>query len=204
MVGDRTSVERLQEREWRLCVEDLNLADVFQGEPNLRTVGCCGNVRAERARLPNLPDNLVIGDGDDGSLRSERRADIAVFPIRREDRHARTVCNDDPCLFFVGRTVEHSDVVLAPDDDPDLLAVRGKERFVRRAPDVSDVLDRVGRGVDEVHGIRADRDHRDGSMIRREPKAMHQQLTAVKRTEIGRQRIAEPNNAEQFVVERDR
>src|SRR5262245_21638179 len=38
-------------------------------------------------------------------------------------------------------------------------------------------------------------------MIGREPKAVHQQLTAVKRTEIGGQRIAEPDNAEQFVVE---
>ena len=86
--------------------------------------------------------------------------------------HARTICNDDPCLFFIGRTVEHGDVVLASHNDPDLLAVRGKERLVRRAPDVSDVLYRIGRSIDEVYGIRTDRDHRDRSMIRREPKAM--------------------------------
>jgi hypothetical protein len=52
--------------------------------------------------------DLVVGDGDDIGLRHERRADIAVFPIRREDRHARAVRNNDPRLFLVGRTVEHT------------------------------------------------------------------------------------------------
>ena len=44
-------------------------------------------------------------------------------------------------------------------------AVKHVTYLVRRAPNVSDVLDRVGCGIDEVHGIRADRDHRDGSRI---------------------------------------
>ena len=37
----------------------------------------------------HLADDLVVGDGDDVGLGSERRADVAVFAVRREDRHAR-------------------------------------------------------------------------------------------------------------------
>ena len=38
MVGDRTGVERLQEIEGRLRIEDLGLANVLQGEPDLIAV----------------------------------------------------------------------------------------------------------------------------------------------------------------------
>ena len=34
-------------------------------------------------------DDRVIGDGDDDGLRIERRADVAVFAVGREDLHAR-------------------------------------------------------------------------------------------------------------------
>jgi hypothetical protein len=55
--------------------------------------------------------------------------------------------------------VEHVDVVLAAHRHPDLLAVGREEGLVRRAADIGDVLDRVGRGVDEGDGVGADRDH---------------------------------------------
>jgi hypothetical protein len=45
------------------------------------------------------------------------------------------------------------------------------------------VLDGVGRGVDEIHGIRADRDHGKGTMIGRKSQAVHQQLAAIERTD---------------------
>jgi hypothetical protein len=41
------------------------------------------------------------------------------------------------------------------------------------------VLDGVGRGIDEIHGIRADRDYGKGAMIGRKAQAVHQQLTPV-------------------------
>src|SRR4029453_5650668 len=47
VVGDRTSVECLQQREWRLCLEDLSLANVFQGEPNLKAVRGWGDLGGE-------------------------------------------------------------------------------------------------------------------------------------------------------------
>ena len=72
---------------------------------------------------------------------------------------------------------------------------------MRRAPDIGDVLDGVGRGIDEIHGIRADRDHGNGAMIGRKSHAVHQQLAPIERTETGRQRIAEPDHAEQLVVD---
>jgi hypothetical protein len=57
----------------------------------------------------DFADDLMVGNGDDGGLRRERRADIAVFPVRRENRHARPVRNDDPRLFLIGRAIEHGE-----------------------------------------------------------------------------------------------
>jgi hypothetical protein len=54
MVGDRARVEGLQKREWRLRIEDLDLAGVFQREPDLRTVRRGRNVGAEGAGLLDL------------------------------------------------------------------------------------------------------------------------------------------------------
>ena len=192
---------RLQQRERRLRIEHLDLAGVFQRKPHLRTVRRGGNVRAERARLLDLANDLVVGDGDDRGLGRERRADIAVFAVGRGDRHARSICHDDPRLLLVGRAVEHGDVVLAPHHHPDFPAVGREERLVRRASDVSDVLDRVGRGIDEIHRIRADRHHRKGAVIGRKPQAVYKQLAAIERTEARRQRIAEPDHAEELVVD---
>jgi hypothetical protein len=72
---------------------------------------------------------------------------------------------------------------------------------VWRAPDVSDMLDGVGRGVDETHGIRSDRDHRNGAMVGRKSQAVHQQLAPIEGAEAGRQRIAKPNHTEKLVVD---
>ena len=97
-----------------------------------------------------LADDPVIGDGYDVGLRRERRADVTVFAVGRENRHARPVGNDDPRLFLVGRAVEHRDVVLAAHGAQTSLPSVGKERLVRRAPDIGDVLYIIGRGIDEV------------------------------------------------------
>ncbi len=201
VVRDRPSVDRLQEREWRLGIEHLDLAGVFQREPNLGTIRRGGNVRTKRTRLRDLADDLVVGDGDNCGLGRERRADIAVLPVRRKDRHARSVCHNDPRLFLVGRAVEYGDIVLAPHHHPDFIAVRREERLVWRAPHVGDVLDGVGCGIDEIHGVRADRDHGKGAMIGRKTQAVHQQLAAIEGAEARRQRVAEPDNAEQLVVD---
>jgi hypothetical protein len=59
VVGDRTGVEGLQEREWRLPIEHLSLAGVFQGKPDLLAVRRCGDVGTEWASLRNSADDLV-------------------------------------------------------------------------------------------------------------------------------------------------
>ena len=130
MVGDRTGVEGLQEREWRLPIEHLGLAGVFQGKPDLLAVRRCGDVGTERASLRNPADDFVIGNGDDHGLWCKGGADIAVFAVGGEDRHARTVGNGNPCLLRVSCAVQYGDVVLAADGDPNLPAIPRKERFV--------------------------------------------------------------------------
>ena len=159
------------------------------------------DIRAEGARLLDRRGDLVTGDGDHVGDGIERRADVAVFAVGREDRHARTVRNDDPRLLFVSRAVKYRDVVLAADDHPYLTAIRRIERFVRRATDISYVLHTIGRSIDEVHRVRTDRDNSDGAMIGRKPHAVHQQLALVERTEIGRQRIAKADGANELVVD---
>src|SRR5262249_11556782 len=76
-----------------------------------------------------------------------------------------------------------------------------EEGLVWRAPEVSNVLDGVGRGVDETHGVRADRNDRNGAMIGRKSQAVHQQLAPIEGTEASRQRIAKPNHTEKLVVD---
>jgi len=73
---------------------------------------------------------------------------------------------------------------------------------MRRASDVGDVLHGVGRCVDEIHGIRADRDDGQCVMIGRESQAVYQQLASIERTKTCWQRIPEPDHTEQLVIDR--
>src|SRR5580692_5240762 len=72
VIGDRTGVERFQKSEGRPRIEDLSLADIFESKPDLRTIRCRGNVRAEWAGLHHLADDHVVGDSYDVGLRRER------------------------------------------------------------------------------------------------------------------------------------
>ncbi len=188
VVGDRAGVDRLDQIEWRPGVEHLCLASVLEREPHLVSVRRRGNVRAERALLLDLRDDLVIGNGDDVGLWIEGRADIAVFAVRREDLHARTTRRDDAGLFCECFGVEHGDVVLAAYGDPDLPP--------------GHMLDGIRRGVDEGHRIRSDRNHRKRAMIGRITQAMDENLPLVERTEIGRLRIPQLDHAEELVIDR--
>src|SRR5712664_2233890 len=161
----------------------------------------CGDVGTERAGLRNPADDFVIGNGDDFGLWCKGGADIAVFAVGGEDRHARTVGNGNPCLLLVSCAVQFGDVVLAADGDPNLTAIHRIERLVRGAPDISYVLYTIGRGIDEVHRIRADGDNGNGAVIGRKPHAVHQKLALIERTEIGRQWIAKTDGAEELVVD---
>ena len=58
VIGDRPGVERLEEREWRLRVEHLDLARIFQREPDLGTIRRGGDIGAERTRCWTLPTIL--------------------------------------------------------------------------------------------------------------------------------------------------
>ena len=82
VVGNRSRIDGFQDRERRMGIKHLRLANVLQREPDLLTVWRSRNIRAERAQLGDMPDNLVIGDGDYNCLRSKGRADIAIFTIR--------------------------------------------------------------------------------------------------------------------------
>ena len=64
------------------------------------------------------------------------------------------------------------------------------------------MLDRIGRGVDESHGVAADRNHRNGFMVGGEAHAVDEDLSLVQRAEIAGLRIAEPDDTEQPVVDR--
>ncbi len=204
VVGDRAGVDRLDQVEWRASVEHLCLASVLQSKPDLASVRCRGNVRAERAFLLDLRDDLVIGNGNDVGLRIERRADVAVFAVGRKDLHARTAGRDDAGLLHERPGVEHGDVVLAAYGDPDLPAVGREERFMRRAADIGHVLDGVRRGVDEAHRVRSDRNHCQRAMIGRISQAMDENLPLVERAEIGRLRIPQLDHAEELVIDRVR
>src|SRR5260370_4348073 len=196
-----TGVEGLQEREWRLPIEHLGLAAVFEGKSELVGVRGWGDVGTERASLRNPADDFVIGNGDDFGLWCKGGADIAVFAVGGEDRHARTVGNGNPCLLLVSCAVQYGDVVLAADGDPNLTAIHRIERLVRGAPDISYVLYTIGRGIDEVHRIRADGDNGNGAVIGRKPHPVHQQLALIERTGIVRQRIGKTDGAKELVVD---
>jgi hypothetical protein len=179
VVGNWPGVHRLEQRKRRMRIEDLGLAGVFQCEPDLQAVRGRRDIRAERTRLRDLADGGVIGDGDDVNLRIERRADIAVFAVRRENLHSRPVRRDYPGFFLEGRAVEHQDIIFTADGDPDFLAIGREKSLVRRAADISDVLHRICRRVDETDGIRSDRDNGERVTVGREAHAVHQDLSLV-------------------------
>ena len=72
---------------------------------------------------------------------------------------------------------------------------------MRRAADIGGVLDRIGGGVDEGHGVGADRDHREVLWSGEKPMPWTSNLALVERAEIARLRIAEADDAEQLVVD---
>src|SRR5260370_7239561 len=112
----------------------MYLASGIESEPHVVTVRRRGNVRAERALLLDLRDDLVIGNGDDVGLWIEGRADIAVFAVRREDLHARTTRRDDAGLFCECFGVEHGDVVLPAYGNPTLPPAGLQKRLYRHPP----------------------------------------------------------------------
>src|SRR5262249_51081996 len=129
----------------------------------------------------------------------EARAYIAVGAVGREDRHPRPIADNDALCFGVAAPVKHGDIVFASDCDPYLLAVRREERLVRRATYIGDMLHGVGGGVDKADRIRSDRYRSERAMIGREPQSMHQNLTAIERTEIPGLRIAETDLSQERV-----
>ena len=80
--------------------------------------------------------------------------------------HTGSVRNDDARLLVVRRGIDDRHVALASYTDPHLFSVRCEERLVRRATDVSRVLHRIRRGIDERDGIGANRNDRDRAMVR--------------------------------------
>src|SRR5262249_31070171 len=124
----------------------------------------------------------------------------AIFAVGRKHLHTRSVRQLDTGFLLKGFTVKYSDIILTAHSHPDFTAVRSKKNLVRRAPDISGVLYDVGCGIDEGDGIRADRHHSNGPVVRRIAQPMYQHLTVVERTEIARLRIAQPDHTEQRIA----
>src|SRR3546814_19950257 len=107
----------------------------------------------------DLPgDDLVIGHRDHVGFRIERRADIAVFAVGREDLHAGTGRHLDARLLGEGLAVEPGDVILAAHGAPDLVAVRRDEVLMRRTADLGYVIHGFGRGLVQHNTVAADQD----------------------------------------------
>ena len=199
VVGDRAGVERLQDRERWLGIEHHDLADVLQRQPDLLAVGRRGDVGAERARLLDATDDLLRGGVDHHGLWCEARTDVTVFSVRRENRHAGAVGDGDARGRREGLAVEHLDIILAAHRDPDFATVGAEKRLMRRAPDIGRVLHGIGRGIDERHRVRTDRDRRQRLTIGREAHAVDKQLPLVERAEVGGGLVAELDDAEQRI-----
>src|SRR6516162_8205174 len=201
VIGDGAGVNHSANAEWRTCVEHHSAPDILERQPDLVAVGCRSDVGAERAFLLDMSDDLVPGSRDDDGFRAEAGADISIFAVGREDRHAGSIRHGDTGLFLEGLAVEDGDIVLAANGDPNLFAVRRKKGLMRRAADIGHVLNSVRCCIDERHGVRADGHHCERAMIRRKSHPVHQQLPPVERTDISRRRIAKANDPEQLVVD---
>src|SRR5262245_32401503 len=66
MIGDRARVDRLEQFKWLPGFEYLDLASILQRKPNLITVWCRGDVRAEGRILLNASNDLVTRGRDRG------------------------------------------------------------------------------------------------------------------------------------------
>src|SRR5215510_13123089 len=131
VIGDRSRVEHFDDVERWPCVKHHGLADVLECEPDMLTIRCRCDVGAERAYLFHLPDDLMLGGGNNDGFRTEARANISIFSVRRKYRHTRAVWHGDAGPFLESLAIENCDIVLAADADPNLFAVGRKERFVR-------------------------------------------------------------------------
>src|SRR3984893_9668916 len=174
VIGDGAGVDHLDNVEWRSCIEHHRLAYILERQPDLIAVGFRSDVGAERAFLLDMPDDLVPGSGNDDGFWTEAGADISIFAVGREDRHAGPIRHRDTGLFLKARAVEDGDIVLAAYADPNLLAVRRKEDLMRRAADISYLFDRVRCRIDKCHGVGADGHHGERAMIRRKSHPLHQ------------------------------
>src|SRR6266700_904322 len=159
VIGDGAGVDHFDNVEWRTCIEHHRLAYILERQPDLIAVGCRSDVGAERAFLLDMPDDLVPGSGNHDGFWTEAGADISIFAVGREDRHAGPIRHRDTGLFLIARAVEDGDIVLAAYAEPNLLAVRRKEGLMRRTADIGYVFDRVRCRIDKCHGVGADGHH---------------------------------------------
>src|SRR6516225_6791862 len=107
VIGERTSVQGLEQREGGPSIKHLGLADVFEREPHLAAVMCRRKLGEERTNMSD-PDYEGMGcHRDDYGHRIERRTDVPVFAVWRENLHPRTGRHLDPRPFHESVPVEH-------------------------------------------------------------------------------------------------
>src|SRR5262245_35477043 len=114
MIGDRTGVDHFDNVEWRTCVEHHRLTDIFKRQPDLIAVRCRSEVRADRALLLDMPDDFVRGTGNDDGFWAEAGADISIFAVGRENRHAGPIRHRDTGLLLEGFAVEDRRTAAGP------------------------------------------------------------------------------------------
>src|SRR6516164_26401 len=131
VIGDGSRIEHFDNLERWASVKNHGPAAILQCQPDLLTIWCSCDVGTELAFLFYLPNDLVLGGGDNNRFRAEARANIAIFSVRRKNRHPRPIWHRDTDLFIKSLAIEDSDIVLTSNANPDLFAVRRKECLVR-------------------------------------------------------------------------
>src|SRR5258707_3871346 len=202
VIGDGAGVDHLDHVEWRPCIERYRLAYILERQPHLIAVRCRSDIGAERAFLLDTPDDVVRASGNDDGFWAEAGADISIFAVGREDRHAGTIRHRDTGLLLKALAVEDGYIVLAAYGDPNFFAIRRKEGLMRRAADIGNVLNSVCCGIDKCHGVGADRHRCERTMIGRKSHPVHQQLPSIEWAEISRRRVTKANGAEHLIVGR--
>ncbi len=131
VVGDRSGLQQRLLLKRRPGVEHLRFAGIFERDPDFVILRAQRNVGAERAALRQSVDHRVTCRVDHIKLRHEAGADESVMAVRAEDGHARTVGGFNAPRFFHLCGINHGDIIFSAHGDPELMAVRREERFMR-------------------------------------------------------------------------
>src|SRR5262249_33190968 len=148
MIRNRSGVEQRNLFERRFGPEHLDLADVLERYPDLIVFRTHRNVGAEGTGLRYPLNDLMGCRVNHRQFWSETTADGTGTAVGTKNRHSRTVRQPNTPYFFHRLRIDHRNVVLSPDSDPQFAAIGRKERLVRRTPYVNSAPYLIRRRVD--------------------------------------------------------